>query len=97
MKTLLFLLFIIVVWVTPCASGDQIKGAAEDYWSEYLLQEISIEGLAMDAKFVAFIQPDKPERAIWIDSLSNWPEGYLGSQVKATGIVIQKYDLPVFI
>ena len=51
----------------------------------------------MDAKLEAFIQPDKPERAIWIDSLSSWPEGYLGSRVKATGIVIQKYDLPVFI
>lgn len=69
-------------------------------WSAYLGQRVTLAGTALDAKSGALLRGDGAE--IWIDGLDAWPPGYYlggqqGRRVRATGTVITRADLPVFI
>ncbi len=69
-------------------------------FNDYLGKSITLEGKAVNAKMGALLIGDN--FSIWIDGLDAWPEGYYqggddGKRIKVTGILIEKYDLPVFI
>ena len=97
MKNLLIIFLTIFISASPCTSDDSNKGETVDYWSQFLLKEVTVEGLAQNAKFGAYLQLSDPSKSIWINSLSFWPEKYRGKKVSVTGTVIKRYDLPVFI
>lgn len=69
--------------------------------SKLLGQRIEIVGTPVNAKLGALLIA-KDSTSIWIDGKESWPEGYYsmgnnGKTLKVTGIVIEKYDLPVYI
>ncbi len=71
-----------------------------EYLSQSLGKEIILEGNAESAKLGALMIVGD-STSIWIDGLESWPEGYYSTEeskwVRATGKLIEKYDLPVFI
>jgi hypothetical protein len=81
-------------------SDDRII-AWPNNWSDHLGQVVTVEGTAADAKMGAFLQGNGKE--IWIADLDQWPEGFYaggdntGKRIRATGMVIKRDDLPVFI
>lgn len=92
-----FTYLICILILCSCATESPANDATDDYWSKYLSNEVTVEGIALNAKMGAFIQSPDPSNSIWVDSLSHWPEEYFGNNVQVTGFVIVKYDLPVFI
>jgi hypothetical protein len=69
-------------------------------WSSHLGHEVTVEGIAQNAKLGALLVSDGAD--IWIDGLSWWPDSVLqaakaGKRVRVTGTAIERYDLPVFI
>lgn len=63
-------------------------------WEDRLGQEVTLEGVAYDAKLGALLE--LPGDSIWLDREA-WPAGYHGKRVRVTGVVIRRDDLPVFI
>ena len=63
-------------------------------WEDRLGQEVTLEGVAVDAKLGALLE--LPGDSIWLDR-KDWPAGYYGRRVRVTGVVIRRDDLPVFI
>ncbi len=69
---------------------------------EYLLgMEITITEKTVNAKLGAMIITDE-NLSLWIEDMDSWPMGFYNGRdsckiVEATGILIEKYDLPVFI
>ncbi len=61
----------------------------------FLNKKVTISGVASNVKMGAII--DTPEGFIYSADFESWPEGYYRKKVTATGILIKKYDLPVFI
>ncbi len=61
----------------------------------FLNKIVTISGIAYNARMGAII--DTPEGFIYSADFERWPEGYYGKKITATGILIKKYDLPVFI
>lgn len=60
---------------------------------------ITVEGYAVNRKIGAELIGDG--FSVYIEGLSSWPDGYYiagdkGRRVRATGILIEAYDLPVF-
>lgn len=72
--------------------------AALDY---YLHKKVKITGKTFNAKMGAFLQINDSTR-VWVYNLDSWPEDYyFGNDscktVALTGVLIEAYDLPVFI
>ena len=63
-------------------------------WEDRLGQEVTLEGVAVDAKLGALLE--LPGDSIWLDRKA-WPAGTYGHRVRVTGVVIRRDDLPVFI
>jgi len=57
---------------------------------------VTVEGIPEDAKLGALLMIGG-SRTVWIDGLDAWPPGLRGKVVEATGKVIQRADLPVFV
>ena len=76
----------------PVRSVDAVEAPL----AKRLGTEVSVVGRAEDAKLGArIVAADKPW--IWLDGVHSWPEGYRGTLVRVTGILIERHDLPVFI
>ena len=93
--TFLSITIIAVLCLEPCQAQSEKK-----MFSDYLGKSITLEGKALNAKMGALLKGD--DFSIWINELAEWPQGYYrggdeGKRVKVRGIVIEKYDLPVFI
>ena len=97
MKYFLIIFLTIFISANPCISENSDKDETVDYWSQYLLKKVSVEGTALNAKIGAYLQLSNTSTSIWIDSLSFWPEQYRGKRVSVTGTLIKRYDLPVYI
>lgn len=63
-------------------------------WKAILGQEITVEGLAAEAKLGPMLINDT--LSIWID-LPQWDPSALGKRVRVTGTVIERSDVPVFV
>jgi len=80
-----------------CANEAPIKDTGTGHWPEYLSKEVTVVGIASNGKIGAFVESPDPKKSIWVDSLSHWPEEFIGNKVVVTGVVIEKHDIPVFI
>ncbi len=97
MNRLAILLFPIL---TCCASITEVNSIADSKLNKFLGQKIAIYGTAVNSKLGALLITK--DGHIWIDAMKEWPNGYYlggdsGKNLRVTGIVIEKYDLPVFI
>ena len=79
-----------------CAANMSGETVTTDCWNSQLSREITVEGIAYNAKMGALLETDDKE-IIWIDSIDSWPDDYFGKRIKVTGVVIERYDLPVYI
>lgn len=75
----------------PIAAGTPWR----DDLRPLLGQRLTVEGIARDAKLGALIEDDG--RTLWIDGLASWPPALAGRRVRATGTLIERADLPVFV
>jgi hypothetical protein len=87
--------FNFIVFFTSCTTGKNISDS-NDYWSKYLSKEVTVRGTAENMKVGAFVA-GKNQEGLYIESLGYWPDGFSGKEVEVTGVLIKKYDLPVFI
>ena len=72
------------------------KLTSNSFWEK----TITVEGKAINTKLGARLYGEN--KFIWVDNLSSWPKGYYlgqgkGKLLTVTGVVIEKYDLPVSI
>jgi hypothetical protein len=58
-------------------------------------QQVTLEGIAEARKLGAVLRGNDFE--VWIDQLQDWPRNYVGQKVRVTGVLEERYDLPVFI
>ncbi len=63
-------------------------------WAKRLGQEVTLEGVAQDAKEGALLEI--ADDMIWID-MDSWPTGMRGKRVIVKGRVIERHDRPVFV
>lgn len=95
------LIFLLLILLTSCATLTEVNTANDNKISDFLGQRIEIIGTAVNAKLGALLIA-KDSTSIWIDGKESWPTGYYsggnnGKTLKVTGILIEKYDLPVYI
>jgi len=94
-------LFALLLILVSCSTSSVVGTLNDEKISNLIGTKITIEGKAINAKLGALLTA-KDGSSIWIDGLESWPAGfYLGEEngkiLSVTGIVIEKYDLPVFI
>ena len=95
------LLILLLLALTSCTALKEADTLNKSKMNDLLGQKIKIIGTAVNAKLGALIIA-KDGSSIWRDEIDGWPTGYYlggsnGKTLKVTGIVIEKYDLPVFI
>ncbi len=99
MKTLAAIFAVLVVIVSVAVAEPVKKSGkskkAPDTFADQLGKEVTLIGVAQDLKLGTQIQ-GKGFR-IWIDGLRSWPEEFAWKEVSVTGVVIERYDLPVYI
>jgi hypothetical protein len=69
-------------------------------WHPLLGQQVTVDGIAANAKLGATLLHDGA--SIWIDGVESWPEGFYrggsdGQMLRVTGTVIERNDLPAFV
>ena len=96
MMKYLFSILTTIILYSSCTLNNIDQSDSNDYWSKYLSEEVTVEGIAYNSKLGAFVAVNQ-EEPLWIESFHNWPLGYYGKRVVVTGIVIIKHDLLVFI
>jgi hypothetical protein len=69
---------------------------------EFLGQKITVTGKSVNAKLGALLAV-RGGTDVWMDNLQSWPEGYYVYEneietktVAVTGILIERYDVPVY-
>ena len=92
---------ILFLILTSCSNYEVVSNLSQTNLDNLLGEKIVIEGTAMDGKLGALIDT-KDKLSIWINGLNYWPKGYYlggntGEKIRVTGILIKKYDLPVYI
>lgn len=80
-------------FILGCKSGGEGEMAGNP-WAKKLGQEVTVEGVAQDAKEGALLE--MADDTIWID-MDSWPNGLRGKRVVVRGKVIERYDRPVFV
>ena len=95
------LLIILFITLSSCTTIKVVNNFDENNLKELLGKKITIQGKAINARLGAMLMVEN-NKIIWIDNKDNWPTGYYsegfnGKTLKVTGILIEKYDLPVFI
>ena len=58
-------------------------------------QPVTLEGVAEARKLGAALRGDGFE--VWIDGMQAWPAAAAGRKVRVTGVLEERYDLPVYI
>ena len=89
------ILLVFIVFFSSCTTDKNISDS-NDYWSKYLSKEVTIRGTAENMKVGAFVA-GKNQEGLYIESLDYWPDGFSGKEVAVKGVLIKRYDLPVFI
>ena len=93
-------IFALTAVVNFAVAGAPAKRAAsksdsKDVFASQLGKEVTLVGQTQSLK--------EGERlvgknfVIWIDGLERWPDEFAHKQVSVTGVVIERYDLPVYI
>ena len=81
-----FVLFLAVSF-TGSASAQDLQAR--------LGQPVTLEGLAEARKLGAALRGAGFE--VWIDRMDEWPATAAGRKVRVTGVLEERYDLPVYI
>lgn len=58
-------------------------------------QTVTLEGVAETRKLGAALRGKDFD--VWIDQLQDWPRSDVGQRVRVTGVLEERYDLPVYI
>jgi hypothetical protein len=58
-------------------------------------RQVALEGIAEPRKLGAALRGDDFD--VWIDQMQDWPAGVVGRRVRVTGILDERYDLPVYV
>lgn len=86
--------------ISSCALINS-NGINDSKLEDWMGKKITLKGRAVNFHEGAAIVVNDAT-IIWIDDLSSWPMGYYEGEndsktVKVTGVLIEKYDRPVFI
>ncbi|WP_046755655.1 hypothetical protein [Kordia jejudonensis] len=95
------LLIVLLVLLTSCSTSLETDISSDRDFSKLLGKRITVEGTAANTKFGALVITND-NASIWIDKLESWPaqynaEGDNGKTVIVTGVIIEKFDLPVVV
>lgn len=96
MKTIgaIFAAIFVVISVVS-AKPPTYKKEPKDVLAAQLGKQVTLIGVAENHKIGASL--GGKDFGIAIDGIHRWPEEFEGKQVSVTGIVIERFDLPVFI
>jgi hypothetical protein len=99
MKSLKYI-FALTVMINFAVAGAPQKRAtpksdSKDVFATQLGKQVTLVGEAQSAKLGARLCGKDFD--IWIDGLERWPDEVYGKQVSVTGVVIERYDLPVYV
>ena len=80
------------VLLGACSQREPVPASR---WEGQLGKELTGEGVAYDVKLGAMLE--LPDAVLWVDGIDAWPAGFNGKKVRATGVLIVKGDLPLFV
>lgn len=95
------LIIVLLVLFTSCSTSLETDVSNERDLSKLLGKRITVEGTASNTKYGALVITND-NASIWIDKLESWPAEYNaeednGKTVIVTGVIIEKFDLPVVV
>jgi len=85
----LALAFACTAWLAGCSHAPQRPAPP------HAGGHVVLEGIAESRKLGAAVRGDGFD--VWIEGLDGWPDGIAGRRVHVTGVLVERYDLPVFI
>jgi len=74
---------------------SKVTGVPADSLHGMLGQRVTLSGVAEPRLAGAAVRGDGFD--VWVADLQDWPQGYSGHPVRVTGILEERYDLPVFV
>jgi hypothetical protein len=89
-----------ILLIGACSTPSDVINLKNVDLKEFVGRKITIVGKTVNMKLGAGLELDNGER-IWMDEMDSWPQGYYtekeSKSAQVTGILIERYDLPVFI
>lgn len=96
-----YVIVLLLIALTSCATITEVNTSNDKKVNDLLGQKIVIIGTPVNRKLGAILITED-STSIWIHGKENWPKRYYSGKdnrikLRVTGIIIEKYDLPVYI
>jgi hypothetical protein len=89
-----------MLWIIACSTTKQVVIPKNEDVKEFVGKKVTLIGKAVNMKLGAVLVLENGQR-IWMDEMSSWPSGYYtekeSKSAQVTGVLIERYDLPVFV
>jgi len=97
--TKIILLFQILL-IVACSITNQVVNPKNEDLKEFVGKKVTLIGKTVNMKLGAVLVLENGQ-GIWMDEMGSWPNGYYtekeSKSVQVTGVLIERYDLPVFV
>jgi hypothetical protein len=87
--------FILGVLIMSSLGGCASQSLKREQLPALLGKTVTLEGIAEARKLGAALRGENFD--VWIDRLQDWPGNYVGRRVRVSGVLEERYDLPVYI
>ena len=89
-----------MLWIVACSTTKPVVIPKNEDVKEFVGKKVTLIGKTENLKLGAVLVLENGQR-IWMDEMSSWPGGYYtereSKSAQVTGILIEKYDLSVFV
>jgi len=89
-----------ILLIVACSTTKQVVNPKNEDIKEYVGRKVTLIGKAENDKLGAVLVLESGQ-TIWMNKMNSWPNGYYtekeSKSVQVTGVLIERYDLPVFV
>ncbi len=89
-----------ILLIVACSTTKQVVNPKNEDIKEFVGKKVTLIGKTVNMKLGAVLVLENGQR-IWMDEMESWPNGYYteneSKSVQVTGVLRERYDLPVFI
>lgn len=89
-----------ILLIVACSTTKQVVNPKNEEIKEFVGRKVTLIGKAENDKLGAVLVLESGQ-TIWMNKMNSWPNGYYtekeSKSVQVTGVLIESYDLPVFV
>jgi hypothetical protein len=89
-----------ILLIVACSTTKQVVNPKNEDIKEFVGKKVTLIGKTVNMKLGAVLVLENGQR-IWMDEMESWPNGFYtekeSKSVQVTGVLIERYDLPVFV